>query len=1028
MNILQALKKLRDDLKAWVSNNIDELYIQIQENKKAIKNVPTFSGDYNDLVNAPNISEDDSDNVAITDSDGNVIFKVDAEGAHTTAIELNGKDVAAAIDNVEKLVGNKKVSQQIAEALDGYQSFSGDYNDLINAPIVEDETGDFVIADEGGNVILKVDAEGLHTTALTLNGLAAATEEYVDDAISNIPATDLSDYATETYVNEAIAAIEFPETDLTNYYTKTETDAALEELKTDISESIVAESEEWKVVDEAGNIIFQVDADGAHTTAMTLDGKAAATEEYVNEAIGNIEFPKTDLTNYATKQYVDDAVDSIEIPEADFTGYATETYVDNKVADLVNSAPEALDTLGELATALENHEDAYDALLETVGNKATQADLTTHTGNKDIHIAATERAQWHAKSDFSGDYNDLSNAPNITEDNSGNLVISDPNGNIIFRSDANGFETTNLTAQVITLNGADMEATLAEKQPVGDYALKSEIPSTDGLATEAYVDEAVAGIEIPEVAQSDWNQNDPSASDYILNRTHWIENGTVEILEPTNVVIDDSWGGRLLTDEAKYPIEAGRTYTVIVNGVSYSNVARTSADPDVIRLDDQTDNNPYSINYIDKYKQFTFMAGSVGSYTVSILCDGEVVRPLDAKFVPVSIARITDIPTKTSDLTNDSGFLTQHQSLVAYATKTYVDGRISDHNIADDAHQDIRNSIPTKVSDLTNDEGYVTETYVNTKVASLVDSAPETLNTLNELAAALGDDPNFATTVATKLGELETAVDNIEIPNSNIVNGSAARSLRTTSAYDNLGAYAFGEGLNTEASGMASHAAGSATVASGDFSYAGGNFTVADRQCMTAIGKSNLGTSGDLWSLETSSFNTMVSINKTYAASSVPPTFSPTEGTLTWPNSSTKPALNCSGSYIYYTATSYVFVQSATPNTTNTNTVQLTGIRYDIIDQRTRPGELLFVVGNGTSSNDRSNAHTLDWSGNGWFAGDVYVGSTSGTNRDEGSKILATQEYVQAQIQAAVQAALANVLTREQMEAYVEETILGGEW
>lgn len=42
--------------------------------------------------------------------------------------------------------------------------------------------------------------------------------------------------------------------------------------------------------------------------------------------------------------------------------------------------------------------------------------------------------------------------------------------------------------------------------------------------------------------------------------------------------------------------------------------------------------------------------------------------------------------------------------------------------------------------------------YTDTEVAALVDSAPATLDTLNELAAALGDDPNFATTVATSLG------------------------------------------------------------------------------------------------------------------------------------------------------------------------------------------------------------------------------------------------------------------------------------
>ena len=51
------------------------------------------------------------------------------------------------------------------------------------------------------------------------------------------------------------------------------------------------------------------------------------------------------------------------------------------------------------------------------------------------------------------------------------------------------------------------------------------------------------------------------------------------------------------------------------------------------------------------------------------------------------------------------------------------------------------------------------------------------------------------------------------------------------------------------------------------------------------------------------------------------------------------------------------------------------------------------IVGNG-KYNNRSNAHTLDWQGNAWFAGDVYTGSTSGTNKDDGSKKLATEEYV----------------------------------
>ena len=59
----------------------------------------------------------------------------------------------------------------------------------------------------------------------------------------------------------------------------------------------------------------------------------------------------------------------------------------------------------------------------------------------------------------------------------------------------------------------------------------------------------------------------------------------------------------------------------------------------------------------------------------------------------------------------------------------------------------------------------------------------------------------------------------------------------------------------------------------------------------------------------------------------------------------------------------------------------------------TARGKYAHIVGNGTSDAARSNAHTLDWDGNAWFAGDVYVGGTSGTNRDAGSKKLATEEY-----------------------------------
>lgn len=62
----------------------------------------------------------------------------------------------------------------------------------------------------------------------------------------------------------------------------------------------------------------------------------------------------------------------------------------------------------------------------------------------------------------------------------------------------------------------------------------------------------------------------------------------------------------------------------------------------------------------------------------------------------------------------------------------------------------------------------------------------------------------------------------------------------------------------------------------------------------------------------------------------------------------------------------------------------------------------LHIVGNGSNNNSRSNAYTLGSSGTAWFAGDVYVGSTSGTNRDSGSKKLATSDEITAAVSNAV--------------------------
>ena len=65
----------------------------------------------------------------------------------------------------------------------------------------------------------------------------------------------------------------------------------------------------------------------------------------------------------------------------------------------------------------------------------------------------------------------------------------------------------------------------------------------------------------------------------------------------------------------------------------------------------------------------------------------------------------------------------------------------------------------TKVSELLNDSGFQTEAEVEAAIQKIIGSAPGVLDTLEEIAKALDDDPNFATTMTQKLNELTTKIE-----------------------------------------------------------------------------------------------------------------------------------------------------------------------------------------------------------------------------------------------------------------------------
>ena len=160
------------------------------------------------------------------------------------------------------------------------------------------------------------------------------------------------------------------------------------------------------------------------------------------------------------------------------------------------------------------------------------------------------------------------------------------------------------------------------------------------------------------------------------------------------------------------------------------------------------------------------------------------------------------------------------------------------------------------------------------------------------------------------------------------------------------------EGDTTKAIGVCSHAEGERTQALGDGSHAEGVETVADSQASHAEGfvsvASAIGAHAEGYYSEAAGLGSHAEGSGTASGYT---SHAEGQGTI------------ASGDYQH--------VQG----------------KFNIEDTEEKYAH---IVGNGESDDARFNAHTLDWEGNAWFAGDIYVGSTSGINKDEGSIKLAT--------------------------------------
>lgn len=438
---------------------------------------------------------------------------------------------------------------------------------------------------------------------------------------------------------------------------------------------------------------------------------------------------------------------------------------------------------------------------------------------------------------------------------------------------------------------------------------------------------------------ADWNQNDSTMSNYIKNRTHWKEETivtylnkqTINLTNPcTNYGTPEGWYYEYCDNLHIKDLKIGEEYTIIVDGIAYTETARSVENGICFGKElpyywEEKPNVPYGIFVHISNNVPLFSAFGLGNHTFEIYQNKTIAHQIDPKYIPSLVVNIAG--------NEEDGFVADKTSAEIY--KAYKNGL----EVMAKAWEGVQYSLyfcdeyEAVFIALNAGEGYHYQDafiIVNDQVEYQWEEGygfvSEYLNNLSNFIPEPSEEDagKYLRGDGTWSDELVTDLTTKMDKNNPVGTGSFSMNRKADTTVGNC---SHAEGKDTTASGQASHAEGYYTKATNSFAHAEGTNTTASGQHSHAEGN-----------------NTIASGFSSHA-----------EGRGTVAQRKTQ---HVQGEY---------------------NILDTTG------STTTTEGKYAHIVGNGDSDTARSNAHTLDWEGNAWYSGDVYVGSTSGTNRDDGS-------------------------------------------
>ena len=303
-------------------------------------------------------------------------------------------------------------------------------------------------------------------------------------------------------------------------------------------------------------------------------------------------------------------------------------------------------------------------------NAAAKVDLSDYAKSADLSTVAT-----------SGSYEDLTNKPTIPDAYELPIASATTLGGVKVGS---GLDITNGVlsttgggvADAVDWSKVQNKPNFADVATSGDYndlSNKPTIPSVEGLASEAYVNEKVAAIVIPEVpTKVSELENDKG---YLTE--HQSLEGYAKTADLAQVAKTGSYND--LIDKPTIPSTTGLASTKYVDDkVAGIVVPEVPTKVSAFENDSKYVTERYLLaNYLDVDQVKVNSEGYVYLITGKDIAATYDVENNEITTTYAKKTEIPTVPTNVSAFTNDAGYLTEHQSLADYSTTAQVQTMIS---------------------------------------------------------------------------------------------------------------------------------------------------------------------------------------------------------------------------------------------------------------------------------------------------------------------------------------------------------------